>query len=176
MENDRPIKALAAELTDMAAWIENTKPQGVLYDSVLPSMREAATTITRLEGERDEALKDNKKLRMMMEAREKLQDAFGVDMHKNATETALEFAQREIDAEARAKAAEATLAEATSATMMAEMRADKWKAETARLREALTKIRAVRPEIATHVPEGFAPVLSCQQIATDALTGDLTNG
>jgi hypothetical protein len=70
---------------------------------------------------------------------------------------------------ARAEAAEATLAEATSATMMAEMRADKLQAETARLREALTKIAAVRPEIVTHVPEGFAPVLSCQQIATDAL-------
>ena len=53
MENDRPIKALAAELTDMAALIENTKPQGVLYDSVLPSMREAAAAITRLEGERE---------------------------------------------------------------------------------------------------------------------------
>jgi hypothetical protein len=71
---------------------------------------------------------------MMMEAREKLQDAFGVDMHQNATETALEFAQREIEAVARAEAAEATLAEATSATMMAEMRADKWKAEVERLK------------------------------------------
>jgi len=137
---------------------------------------EARATITRLEGERDEALKDNKKLRMMMEAREKLQDAFGVDMHQNATEAALEFAQREIDAVARAEAAEATLAEATSATMMAEMRADKLQAENARLREALTKIAAVRPEIVTHAPEGFAPVLSCQQIAKAALSGDLTNG
>ncbi len=85
----------------------------------------------------------------------------------------------------------ASLDEATSATMMAEMRADKLmaeverlkgvtsvsllsrlseaEAEIARLREALTKIRAVRPEIVTHVPEGFAPVLSCQQIASDAL-------
>lgn len=71
---------------------------------------------------------------------------------------------------ARAEAAEATLAEATSATMMAEIRANKLMAGNARLREALTKIAAVRPEIVTHVPEGFAPVLSCQQIATDALT------
>jgi len=77
---------------------------------------------------------------------------------------------------ARAEAAEATLAEATSATMMAEMRADKLQAENARLREALIKIAAVRPEIVTHAPEGFAPVLSCQQIAKAALSGDLTNG
>ncbi len=40
--------------------------------------------------------------------------------------------------EVRAEAAEATLAEATSATMMAEMRADKLMAENARLREAVT--------------------------------------
>jgi hypothetical protein len=97
-------------------------------------LNEAAATITRLEGERDAALKDNKKLRMMMEAREKLQDAFGVDMHQNAADTALEFAQREIDAVARAEAAEATLAEATSATMMAEIRADKLMAEVERLK------------------------------------------
>ena len=44
---------------------------------------------------------------------------------------------------ARAEAAEATLAEATSATMMAEMRADKLQAETARLREALDAIHGI---------------------------------
>jgi hypothetical protein len=187
MENDRPIKALAAELTDMAAWIENTKPQGVLYDSVLPSMREAAAAITRLEGERDDALKDNKKLRMMMEAREKLQDAFGVDMHQNATETALEFAQREIEAVARAEAAEATLAEATSATMMAEMRADKWKDEVERLKSdvevALEGWNITRDEMCKlvqyHIDRASAAEAKLQRLQSDvraALTGDLTNG
>lgn len=38
-------------------------------------------------------------------------------------------------------------------------------------REALRQIAAVRPEVVTHVPEGFEPVLSCQQIASRTLEG-----
>ena len=140
---------------------------------VMNAVDEARATITRLEEERDDALKDNKKLRMMMEAREKLQDAFGVDMHQNATETALEFAQREIDAVARAEAAEAEV-ERLKSDVDDLVRAGSDEAtENARLREAL---RAIEIE-ATR--EGGKWVHMRRVIAVQsraALTGDLTNG
>jgi chromosome segregation ATPase len=72
---------------------------------------EVLDTITRLEGERDAARNDYQ--RRNLEA---------------------------IFSEARAEAAEATLAEATSATMMAEMRADKLATENARLREVVAEL------------------------------------
>lgn len=38
---NRPLRCLLAELGDVADWIERTKPQGLLYDSARPAMREA---------------------------------------------------------------------------------------------------------------------------------------
>ncbi len=49
----RSSESIVAELRDVAAWIERTKPEGLLYDSALPNMREAADRIERLE-KRDE--------------------------------------------------------------------------------------------------------------------------
>ncbi|WP_300573428.1 hypothetical protein [Phenylobacterium sp.] len=41
----RPLDRLLAEMKDVADWIERTKPQGLLYDSALPSLREAGTAL-----------------------------------------------------------------------------------------------------------------------------------
>jgi prophage DNA circulation protein len=103
---DRPtaIDRLHEAITRLHAEIEALKSD---VSDLVRAGSDEATENERLVKERDEALADNAKLRMMMEAREKLGEAFGVDMHKNATEAALEFAQREIDAIARAETAEA---------------------------------------------------------------------
>lgn len=53
MREARSSASIVAELRDVAAWIERTKPQGLLYESALPNMREAADRIERLE-KRDE--------------------------------------------------------------------------------------------------------------------------
>lgn len=44
----RPMRCLMAELQDVADHIERTKPQGLLYDSALPSLREARTALAAL--------------------------------------------------------------------------------------------------------------------------------
>ena len=41
----RPVDKLLAEMKDVADWIERTKPQGLLYDSALPSLREAGKAL-----------------------------------------------------------------------------------------------------------------------------------
>lgn len=41
----RPVDCLLAEMKDVADWIERTKPQGLLYDSALPSLREAGKAL-----------------------------------------------------------------------------------------------------------------------------------
>ena len=98
------IDGLEFQLNEARAEIERLESD---VSDLVRAGSDEATENERLVKERDEALADNAKLRMMMEAREKLGEAFGVDMHKNATEAALEFAQREIDAIARAETAEA---------------------------------------------------------------------
>ena len=96
--------AAATAITRLHAEIEALKSD---VSDLVRAGSDEATENERLVKERDEALADNAKLRRMMEAREKLGEAFGVDMHKNATEIALEFAQREINATIRAETAEA---------------------------------------------------------------------
>lgn len=41
-----PLKIIA-EAEDVAAWIERTKPQGLLYDSAMPTLREAAAALRK---------------------------------------------------------------------------------------------------------------------------------
>jgi chromosome segregation ATPase len=166
------VSTLVERLDDI--WITHD-----LSVEVLNAIAEARATITRLEGEAvayQNTIDGLEFLNKRLEGERERQDAQFIEVRGSLLDTIESVIDDREKAKARAEAAEATLAEATSATMMAEMRADKLMAENARLREALIKIAAVRPEIATHVPEGFAPVFSCQQIAKAALSGDLTNG
>jgi hypothetical protein len=81
----------------------------------------------------------------------------------------------------------ASLDEATSATMMAEMRADKWKDEVERLKSdvevALEGWNITRDEMCKlvqyHIDRASAAEAKLQRLQSDvraALTGDLTNG
>jgi hypothetical protein len=47
--DERPLRCLIAELRDVADWIERTKPQGLLYDSCLPAMREASERLQNVQ-------------------------------------------------------------------------------------------------------------------------------
>ena len=44
----RPLRCLLAEMRDVSDWIERTKPQGLLYDSARPALRDAAEEIDAL--------------------------------------------------------------------------------------------------------------------------------
>lgn len=44
----RPLRCLLAEMRDVSDWIERTKPQGLLYDSARPALRDAADEIDAL--------------------------------------------------------------------------------------------------------------------------------
>ncbi len=103
-EKARIFEEAAEAITRLRAEIEALKSD---VSDLVRAGSDEATEVERLVKERDELRADNAKLRRMMEAREKLGEAFGVDMHKNATEIALEFAQREINATTRAETAEA---------------------------------------------------------------------
>lgn len=49
----RPVEQLLAEMKDVADWIERTKPQGLLYSSAMPCLREAGEVITSLLEQKD---------------------------------------------------------------------------------------------------------------------------
>ena len=54
-EADRPVRCIIAEMQDMAAWIERTKPEGLLYISCMPVLKEGAAALAASEAARERA-------------------------------------------------------------------------------------------------------------------------
>lgn len=149
------MSTLVEELRDRPNFVA----QGPAY--LIKKCEQAADEITRLKGERDLYRRQADDLHLKIST--------ALADFATATNALSDMTALQIETQARAEAAEAEV-ERLKSDVDDLVRAGSDEAtENARLREALTKIAAVRPEIVTHVPEGFAPILSCQQIASDAL-------